>query len=239
MSREQLIIEKSRDEWDMPCLTLQDLKKLFSNRGYTPDHRNVLKRKDDRRCLLAAVAAVKTLWDYYSTEDQITLVELEKVADRAEIDSIEHAFLMDRPVSPVTSLYSGVASLLMGHGEGPRLLFVALDDVLVFWRSVWQNNARTPFRDVENEVTDAVKDVFRNPFLPPVADRRVWAHDVHVLTMARYVYAEKDFDDMPVLADALEEAGCTCYELLGHLRECDEDTKHVHGCWALDFVLGN
>ncbi len=38
-----------------------------------------------------------------------------------------------------------------------------------------------------------------------------------------------------VLADALEDAGCACPELLGHLRE---PGRHHRGCWALDLVMG-
>jgi hypothetical protein len=41
---------------------------------------------------------------------------------------------------------------------------------------------------------------------------------------------------LPVLADALEDAGCEASELLTHLR--DPEQKHCRGCWALDLLLG-
>jgi hypothetical protein len=41
---------------------------------------------------------------------------------------------------------------------------------------------------------------------------------------------------MPVLADALEDAGCDDHDLLGHCRQPDQ--VHVRGCWVLGFVLG-
>jgi hypothetical protein len=53
--------------------------------------------------------------------------------------------------------------------------------------------------------------------------------------LARAIYEGRLFDDLPVLADALEDAGCTDAELLGHLRGGGE---HRRGCWALDLVLG-
>ena len=43
------------------------------------------------------------------------------------------------------------------------------------------------------------------------------------------------FEDLPVLADLLEEAGCTDAALLGHLRG---PGPHVLGCWALDAAVG-
>jgi hypothetical protein len=40
---------------------------------------------------------------------------------------------------------------------------------------------------------------------------------------------------LAVLADTLEDAGCTHAELLGHLRG---PGPHVRGCWAVDLVMG-
>jgi hypothetical protein len=53
--------------------------------------------------------------------------------------------------------------------------------------------------------------------------------------VAEVIYAERRFEYLPVLADALEEAGCGDAEVLGHLRG---PGPHVRGCWALDLVLG-
>jgi hypothetical protein len=60
--------------------------------------------------------------------------------------------------------------------------------------------------------------------LPPVA-----------LAVARAVYEERRFEEIAVLADALEEAGCDAAEVLAHFREPGE---HVRGCWAVDLLLG-
>ena len=54
-------------------------------------------------------------------------------------------------------------------------------------------------------------------------------------TLARRTYDEGDFAALPVLGDALEDAGCADPELLGHLRG---PGPHVRGCWALDLLLG-
>jgi hypothetical protein len=56
-----------------------------------------------------------------------------------------------------------------------------------------------------------------------------------VVKLARAVDKSQEWDRMPVLADALEDAGCTDAELLAHLRS---PGPHVRGCWAIDLLLG-
>jgi hypothetical protein len=56
-----------------------------------------------------------------------------------------------------------------------------------------------------------------------------------VARLATAIYQECAFDQIAVLADALEDAGCTDKALLTHLRS---PGPHVRGCWALDLVLG-
>jgi hypothetical protein len=53
--------------------------------------------------------------------------------------------------------------------------------------------------------------------------------------MAQRMYDSRDFSDMPVLADALEEAGCTNADILAHCRGLGE---HVRGFWVIDLLLG-
>jgi hypothetical protein len=57
-----------------------------------------------------------------------------------------------------------------------------------------------------------------------------------VAKMARSIRKESSFADLPILADALEDAGCSDATLLEHLRE---PGAHVCGCWALDLLAGN
>jgi hypothetical protein len=53
--------------------------------------------------------------------------------------------------------------------------------------------------------------------------------------LAQAIYDELAFDRLPILADALEEAGCTNADILAHCRQPGE---HVRGCWAVDLILG-
>lgn len=56
-----------------------------------------------------------------------------------------------------------------------------------------------------------------------------------VANLAQAIYTDRAFDRMPILADALEEAGCTDKEILVHCRSGQE---HVRGCWVVDLLLG-
>jgi hypothetical protein len=80
-----------------------------------------------------------------------------------------------------------------------------------------------------------IRDVFGNHF-PRVKASPAWSqwNDGLVVRMAEQIYEERTFEDLPMLADALEEAGCEQPSLLGHLRG---GGVHVPGCWALDVVL--
>ena len=84
------------------------------------------------------------------------------------------------------------------------------------------------------EQSRLVRDIFGNPFRPVAFDAAWRTSDVVLL--ANGIYEEKAFDRMPILADALQDAGCDSDALLSHLR--DTSATHVRGCWALDLVLG-
>jgi hypothetical protein len=49
------------------------------------------------------------------------------------------------------------------------------------------------------------------------------------------IYDERAFDRLPILADALEEAGCTNPEMLDH---CRQPGAHARGCWVVDALPG-
>jgi hypothetical protein len=76
------------------------------------------------------------------------------------------------------------------------------------------------------------RDIFGNPFRP-VAFDPAWRTPA-VIAIAQAIYEQRHFEDMPTLADTLEEAGCDEQDLLNH---CRVDTVHARGCWVLDLVL--
>ncbi len=80
-------------------------------------------------------------------------------------------------------------------------------------------------------------DLFGNPFQRasiPSATVLTW-NDAIVVKLAESIYDDRAFDRLPILADALEEAGCTNANILNHCRQPGE---HVRGCWVVDLLLG-
>jgi hypothetical protein len=81
-----------------------------------------------------------------------------------------------------------------------------------------------------------LRDIFGNPFrpsAPPPACVLAW-NDGAVVRLAQTIYDDRAFDRLPVLADTLEEAGCTDADILAH---CRGPGSHVRGCWVVDLVL--
>ena len=81
---------------------------------------------------------------------------------------------------------------------------------------------------------DLVPEVFGNPFRPVPAAESGWAAAGEVVRMARAMYQARSFTDAPLLADALQDAGCADAELLEHLRRPE---RHYRGCWVIDLIL--
>jgi hypothetical protein len=62
-----------------------------------------------------------------------------------------------------------------------------------------------------------------------------WRTDTAV-SLASTMYESRDFSAMPILADALQDAGCDNDDILDHCRDANQ--AHVRGCWVVDLVLG-
>ncbi len=79
---------------------------------------------------------------------------------------------------------------------------------------------------------DLFRDIFGNPFQSLEIQFEWLTSDV--LALARGIYDQRAFDRMPILADALQDAGCDD-DILNHCREARE---HARGCWVVDLLLG-
>lgn len=55
-----------------------------------------------------------------------------------------------------------------------------------------------------------------------------------IVTLARVIWTENSWHEVPILGDALEDAGCTDEQVLEHCRT----TEHARGCWVVDAILG-
>jgi hypothetical protein len=97
----------------------------------------------------------------------------------------------------------------------------------------WHAAFQLGFTGFAKVKADIVRCVFGNPFRP-VAFAPDWRTDT-ALGLARAIHEDHAFDRLPILADALEDAGCTDADVLGH---CRGGGPHARGCWVVDLVLG-
>ncbi|MDY3562259.1 hypothetical protein R5W23_003721 [Gemmata sp. JC673] len=80
---------------------------------------------------------------------------------------------------------------------------------------------------------DLFRCVMGNPYRT-VAFAPEW-RTATTVALARHMYETRDFSALPILADALQDAGCDDAAVLTHCRGLG---PHARGCWVLDWVLG-
>jgi hypothetical protein len=100
------------------------------------------------------------------------------------------------------------------------------------------NPAYLAARNAERAVQcHLLRCIVSNPFRPEPTTAPAWLawNDGAVRRMAQAIYDDRRFADLPILADALEDAGCTDAALLAH---CRGPGAHVRGCWVVDLLTG-
>jgi hypothetical protein len=116
----------------------------------------------------------------------------------------------------------------------------------VIYGAIWVVTAQEFNRAAREAALDAqrhyqcalLRDLFGPLVFREVRVDPAWLdwQDGTVRKLARLIYAERRFDELGVLADALEEAGCTDRDILAH---CRSGPPHVRGCWCVDLLLGH
>jgi hypothetical protein len=91
--------------------------------------------------------------------------------------------------------------------------------------------------DEKREQSKLLREIFGDPFhpSPPLPEGVLAWNDATVRRLAESIYAERAWGKLPVLADALVDAGCEQEEVIEH---CRSEGPHMRGCWAVDLVLG-
>jgi hypothetical protein len=196
-------------------------------------------RPSERKVRLFNAAICRRFWDYLPEGSRAILVESELLADgmaRESSDGFELCSRANGFVAPFDRKYP--------TKQFPsKEVRIQRDASAAVCYAVIPNNlfgANSYFTDIDpgekGPQSDIIRDVFGNPFRPLAVDP-VWLawNDGSVVQLAQTIYEQRRFAVMPVLADALEEAGCTNADLLDHSRG---PGPHVRGCWLLDLLLG-
>lgn len=101
-----------------------------------------------------------------------------------------------------------------------------------FWRVYEAKKIRDETGGPELQLT-LLRDIFGILFRPVVLNPS-WLTST-VTAIARQMYELRDFGAIPILADALQDAGCENEYILNH---CRAPGVHIRGCWLVDLVLG-
>jgi hypothetical protein len=203
-------------------------------------------RASDRKLRLFACACCRRVWHLLTDPDSRRAVEVsERFADRsagprelaaalvrvATRDQAAHLAASRKPAETVWEACAATIELAVDaatrDAEAAAVGPAAWDRV-----QADANRARAVEAGL---AAGLLREVVGNPFRRPGVAPSVLAwHGGTVPRLARTIYDEHRFGDLPVLADALEEAGCADAEILAHLRG---PGPHVPGCWPLDLLL--
>lgn len=182
---------------------------------------------NQRKIRLLTCGVCRLEWQHLNGRCRQALQVAERFADGlAEDDEREAAFLdVSRYVQELHRL-----PVTFRQQWARRLC-----DVLAFYVHVRGDLLRSPDQLQTGNECVLLREVVGNPFRKVILDPQ-WldGNDGTVTKLAETIYQERTFDCMPILADALEDAGCTEPTLLNH---CRVETKHIRGCWVVDLIL--
>ncbi|MDB5306780.1 MAG: hypothetical protein JWO38_982 [Gemmataceae bacterium] len=103
----------------------------------------------------------------------------------------------------------------------------------------WEAEERRD-RAARKQLAKYLREVVGNPFTPPRFEP-AWRTGT-VVELARGIFADRAFDRLPILADALLDADCDEEAILRHCRGTEKDVKeppqHIRGCWVVELALG-
>jgi hypothetical protein len=208
-------------------------------------------KASDRKLRLFACACVRHRWELlrYATprqaaelaerfaEGAASLGDVEPLRQQADISA------GNAPEFERLAYRAAAATLAEGASEAAMQVCELIRDQFVFEEANAAMSREDEVRVIFEAQTIAHRalvrlahEVFGNPFRK-VTIEPAWLHaaDGAALALARWIDEERRYEELPYLADALTDAGCTEEALLRHLRERG---GHVRGCWALDAVLG-
>lgn len=191
----------------------------------------------DRKLRLFAVACCKGIPFGRLSDQQSKAVEIaEEYADGlATGQSLEDAHETFRDWS-ATSTYRCCAAWAATLGYALEAAMTVSHHSTHAARNITNYNSCSKITTHRNIQCLFIRDLSGNPFRPVSIPPAVLAwNNGTIPRLAQAIYDERAFDRVPILADALEEAGCTSADILAHCRSAG---PHVRGCWAVDVVLG-
>jgi hypothetical protein len=224
-------VEKENETW-----WLTERSDLFGMTVHIGGTRRAVRTKAGKRKLrLLGCGCCRLIWAHLTTPARHAVEVSERFAD-GEADKVEMAaaakplarmlrgsYDEDAPGAQTRTAAAMAAATVQHQGVGHEVNTYPLS--LAGYLG--------PNDVADGIVCDLLRDIFGNPFRPVAFDPS-WRTSTAV-QLARRMYESRDFGPMPILADALQDAGCDHPDVLAHARG---GGPHVRGCWVVDLVLG-
>jgi hypothetical protein len=224
----------------------QAMLTFLSQRGIT----------DDRKHRLFACACCRRIWDQFPDErnrDLVAVVENypdhtfddPEIRDPACASSARELEFRDNPAYWVVKAL-GRGFYKMTAPVSAAVVAARALDILAPGGAETDGNGRIRQRAEAQQQAALLRDVFGNPF-QVVMFSPEWRTDTAV-SLAGQMYEAREFSAVPILADALQDAGCDDPAVLDHCRGfgrfvgeppagSPHPSCHVRGCWVVDLVL--
>jgi hypothetical protein len=194
----------------------------------------------DRKQRLFACACCRRIWDHLVDKRSEAVVELAEEYADGFIDkdawweaweAAREATVALRQSVDQASYHASEAAFGVARQQANQ---VASHTVVSIWQALGSLYKTTP-RGMEERLRqcDLVREIFGNPFRP-ITLSPSWLTST-VVSLANQMYNSRDFSAIPILADAMQDAGCDNEDLLNH---CRGPGPHTRGCFVVDNVLG-
>lgn len=195
----------------------------------------------DRKLRLFVAAVERAWWKTPDRAMKTDLLRLEKIADGKY------------PPKPLLLAFSLTGDAVEDAMECVRIYNLNRDKLR--WANLLRDIFGNPFRPVRVCLTPQecyYANRCENERDCPIESLECWMawNDGTVRRLAQSIYSERQFENLPILADALEEAGCCNQDILAHCRGdflnaagervvgANRHLPHVRGCWVIDLLLG-
>jgi hypothetical protein len=213
------------DEWDHCPRSDWMLLPLHEWLCANPD----AARLFDRKLRLYAAACCRQRWELFEADLFRRAVDAAErfadgQADKEELATFYDAIMAIPTPDAQSHCIENMTLKLTGQG-GMTCAIAAVMDLAV--ATGWGD-----FESVVRAQAPLFRCVVGNPFRPVAFDPS-WRTSA-VIGLTRAAYDDRAFDQLPILADALQDAGCKDAEVLGH---CRSSGPHGRGCWVVDLLL--
>jgi hypothetical protein len=200
-------------------------------------------KASDRKMRLFACLCYRRFHEYFVEDtDGAGLFAVERAEAFAD-DLATSADLADVREKVVAGLWDQCSSAVVRHEIADCATAVPLGDItsaagaFVFWveSNVSEEQVGGEVRQEHAAQAGLLRDLFGNLFRPVIIAPAIlqW-NDRTIPKLAETIYRDRAFEGLPILADALEEAGCQDVDILAH---CRGPGPHTRGCWAVDALM--